>query len=150
MNTADIISRIVSHAAATGLFERVNSHEPKNAPGRGLSCAVWAQEIGRSQGDSGLASTTARLEFSVRIYKNMVSEPQDEIDPHIVHAVDVLLTAYAADFTLGATIQNVDLLGMAGTALGAQAGYLNVSGTMYRVMTITLPLIVTDAWTQTA
>ena len=44
----------------------------------------------------------------------------------------------------------VDLLGMAGSPLGAQAGYINQDGALYRVMTITLPLLITDAWTQAA
>jgi hypothetical protein len=42
----------------------------------------------------------------------------------------------------------VDLLGSAGAPLSAQAGYLNQDGRLFRVMTLTLPIIVNDVWDQ--
>jgi hypothetical protein len=78
----------------------------------------------------------------------MVQEPQDAIDPGVAAAVDALMAAYSGDFEFGSNVRNVDLLGSAGVPLAAEAGYLNVSGTMYRVMTITLPLIINDLWSQ--
>ena len=149
MNASDMMSRLVSHALAAGLFESVNKHEPKKAPGTGgLSAAIWVQNVDPIPTGSGLAATTVRVEFSVRIYSSMLQEPQDSIDPAIVHAVDVLITKYSADFTLGGTIRMIDLLGQFGVPLSAEAGYLQVDQHMFRVMTITVPLIVDDAYTQ--
>ncbi len=148
MNASAMMSALVSHALEAGLFESANKHEPKKAPGNGLSAAIWVQNIDPVPAGSGLATTTIRVEFSLRVYSSMLQEPQDGIDPAIVHAVDVLITKYSADFTLGGTIRMVDLLGQFGVALSAEAGYLQVDQGMFRVMTITIPLIVDDAYTQ--
>ncbi|KKL71856.1 hypothetical protein LCGC14_2090690, partial [marine sediment metagenome] len=44
----------------------------------------------------------------------------------------------------------VDLLGMAGEPLRARAGYITQDKTLYRVMDITLPLLIANAWVQAA
>lgn len=141
-----LFDAVQSHALASGLFERVNTHEPKNAPGEGLTAAIWVQSIGPTK--SGLASTSVRVVFTVRIFQNMLLEPQDAIDPMVLSAVGTLMEAYTGDFTLGDLVRNVDLMGSGGIALTAQAGYLSIDGKMMRVMDITLPVIVNDVWTQ--
>lgn len=148
LNVTGILNALVSHAQASGLFERVNTHEPKNAPGHGLTAAVWADRVEPARANSGLQATTARVVFQIRLFADMLQEPQDAIDPNVLTALDELLAAYSGDFDLGGMVRNVDLLGQAGTPLFAQAGYINVSGHLYRVMTISLPLIVNDAWEQ--
>lgn len=144
----EITDAVVSHALETGYFERVNNHEPKSAPGNGLSASVWVDSIGPVPAGSGLARTSALLRFNVRLYTSMLSEPQDAIDPNLVTALDALLTKYNEDFTLGDLVRNVDLLGQTGASLSAQAGYLNQDNKLYRVFTITLPLVVNDVWDQ--
>lgn len=148
MNIRGILDRVISHAMQCGYFDRVAGHEPKNAPGTGLSAAVWVDRIEPVDEASGLASTSVRLVVNVRVYGSMLAEPQDAIDPNLFEAVDVLMAAYSADFTLGGTVRNVDLLGETGAGMFAQAGYLEIDRKLYRVMTITVPAIVSDAWTQ--
>lgn len=146
-----IIDAVASHAAASGYFDRVNKHEPKNAPGHGLSASIWAQSLGPARGQSGLRSTTALLILNVRIMSNMLQEPQDDIDPQILEATSGLVGAYSGDFTLGGLIRNVDLLGQVSQGLRADAGYLTIGGSdggMYRVMVISVPMIINDAWGQ--
>lgn len=147
---ADIINSVMSHALRTGMFDTVNGHEPKSVPGNGLTAAVWAQQLMPVQMRSGLDRTTVRVELTVRLYMNMLQEPQDAIDPVMVDATDVLMASYSASFTLAGLVANVDLLGAHGTGLMAQAGYQDVSGTMMRVTDITLPLIINDLWVQVA
>ncbi|WP_405611363.1 hypothetical protein [Streptomyces sp. NBC_01508] len=144
---ANITDRVVSHAMQTGLFEQVNQAEPKNAPGHGLSAAVWPDKITPVR-TSGLDSVSGRLVYTVRIYSPLLSRPEDEIDPAMINAVDALFTAYCGDFTLDGLVRNVDIFGSDGIGLDAQAGYLIVEGGEYRVITITLPLIVNDLWTE--
>lgn len=148
MNITVILDGLVSHALASGLFERVNAHEPKSAPGNGLTAAVWADEIGPDPGSSGLAATSGVVTFLVRLYTSMLSEPQDAIDPLMLSAVDTLMTAYSGDFELSGAARCVDLLGQTGKTLSAKAGYLNQDSKVYRVMTITVPVIVSDVWDQ--
>jgi len=149
LNIQDLIDRLASHAMTTGHFDRVNTHEPKNKPGRGLTCAVWVNHLGPAAGMSGLSRTSVRATFNVRLYSNMLSEPQDMIDPSLVLAVDDLLEAYSGDFTLGDTIKQVDLLGATqGQPLSCEAGYISMDTFTYRVMTITLPAVLNDVWLQ--
>lgn len=144
-----LIDNITSHAAKLGIFRAVNFHEPKAPPGSGLRYGVWADRIEPVVG-SGLAATSGYVVATGRIYGNMLSKPEDDIDPRILTATSTLLDAYSGDFDFGATVRSVDLLGMYGTKLMAQAGYVTVSGSMYRVMSITIPVIINDMFSQAA
>lgn len=150
LNVRTLFDQVQSHAMRLGLFDRVGTHEPKNAPGNGLTAAIWADQVQPAGAVSGLAATTARVAFNVRLYSNMLQEPQDAIDPNLTDALDTLFAAYSGDFTLDGTAMAVDLLGMAGQPLQAQAGYLNQDNKLFRVYTITLPLLVAGAWDQVA
>lgn len=146
LNIEGLLDAVVSHAMASGHYERVNQHEPENAPGAGLTCAVWADRITALR-TSGLNSVTTLVVFNVRTMSPMF-DPPDAIDPTVIAAVDDLCGAYAGDFTLGGLARQVDLLGAHGQPLDARAGYLQQDGTKYRVMDIALPVIVNDLWTE--
>lgn len=148
MDTSGIVDALASHAASSGHFEWVNQFEPDNAPGNGLSCAVWPDRIDPATGASGLAATTARIVFQVRIASSTSISPPDSIDRNILRAADDLMGAYSGDFTLGGLVKQVDLLGQHGVALSAQAGYITQDDRPLRVLTITVPVVVNDAWTQ--
>ena len=150
LNTASVVDALVSLCSKTGLFAQVNGHEPKRAPDADLTAAVWAQTVGPVPDKSGLAATSALVTFTIRLYTNMLQEPQDAIDPAIVVATDTLLGDLHGDFTLGTAVGFVDLLGQTGATLEATAGYLDIDGTLYRVMDINVPVILFDAWSQTA
>lgn len=143
-----ILNAITSHALASGYFERVNGAEPANAPGNGLTAAVWADSVSPIAPASGLAATSARIAFMVRVYASMLQDPPDAIDPNILDATSALLVAYSGDFELGGNVRNVDLLGAHGPGLTGQAGYITQDGQLFRVMTITIPVIVSDVFTQ--
>lgn len=148
MEVDAILDAVVSHAAASGHFERVNSHEPKNAPGNGLTCAVWVQSVVPIPQASGLNSVTGRVLFNIRIYSNMLQEPEDGIDPEVIKALDTLFAAYCNDFALDGLVRNIDIMGAHGIQLTAQAGYETIGQTTYRIMTIQLPLVVNDLWSE--
>src|SRR5262245_36731427 len=99
INIRGIIDAIASHAASTGLFDSVNQHEPKSAPGNGITCAVWVDEIRPLPEESGLTSTTVALVLNVRGYTGMMGSPPDAIDPDLVEAMDKLMDLYARNFT---------------------------------------------------
>ena len=143
-----ILVELESHAMGLGVFERVNSHEPANAPRTGIHSAIWLESLVRGRAMSGLAATTGVLVFNNRLYSNLQQEPRDDIDIGMLDALNALLEAYSADFTLGGLVRQVDLLGQSGTSLAAHAGYVKQSDQMLRVMTITVPLIVNDLWDQ--
>lgn len=143
-----IVDSVVSAALQLGVFESVNFHEPKSPPGSGLRCAAWVDSISPIALASGLAATSGEVIVNVRVYGSMLQQPEDEVDPAILTAVTTLIGAYTGDFDFGATIRCVDLLGMYGPKLGAQAGYITIGKAAYRIMTITLPIVINDMWSQ--
>lgn len=147
------VNATASHAAATGLFGKVNGHEPKSPPSTGrnpdMTCFVWVQRV-RPARTSGMDKTSVVLELNVRLYMPMKQEPQDSIDPTMLGAVHRLCAAYVGDFTFGGLARAIDVRGIEGTPMTVDAGYAELSGVVYRVMTIVVPIIVNDVWTETA
>lgn len=145
IDIVNILDQVESLAAQIGVFDRINKHEPKSAPGTGYSLAIFVQAIDPIRG-SGLNSTSIRLEFREHIYTSMLSEPQDGIDTDSIRLTDLLLEQYSAHFTLGGEARHIDVMGAYGTSLSARAGYIDIDNKKYRVMEITLPIIVDDVW----
>lgn len=145
---AAILANVTDHAMSTGYFETVNFHEPKNAPGNGLNLAAWIDYIGPFL--SGLKSTSGLLVINCRVYSSMFQQPYDAIDPNLLDAVQNLIGAYTGNFGWTADVRNLDVLGQSGRKLEAQAGYIPIDNKMMRAMTITVPLIINDIWSQTA
>ena len=150
VDSTAIIEAVASHAMASGYFDAVNQYEPKSKPGFGLAAAVWVQSLAPVPAHSGLHISSARLLLNVRVYSNMLQEPQDMIDPKMMEAVDALMAAYSGDFTLDGMDLFIDLLGRAGEPLGGAAGYVDIDKTLFRIFTITVPVIVNDAYEQVA
>jgi hypothetical protein len=148
LGVVGITASVQSHAQALGLFDVVTLHEPKTKPNRGLTCAIWAERVEPYPAGSGLAATTALVVMAVRLYTPMVQEPYDAIDSEMLAAVDALMGAYSGAFTLEGQVKEVDLLGETGTRLSGLAGYIEQDKKLFRVYTITLPLIVNDLWPQ--
>lgn len=145
-----IFDAVVSEIQRSGYFSRVNKYEPKRKPAGGLTAAVWVQSISPVPAVSGLATTAAVLVFIIRIFSNMLKEPQDEIEPRMLKATANIMRRFHDnyDFDLPDIIRNVDLLGASGAALGAIAGYIDQDHTHFRIYDIQLPVIVHDAFPQ--
>jgi hypothetical protein len=149
IDMGDIFAKVMGHAQASGLFENVLGHEPTSAPGSGLTCAVWVNDLSPARRRSGLAATSVRLELGLRVMTPADQEPQDDVDVQMVSATGALMTAYSGDFTLDGTVE-IDLLGAYGDPLRARFGFIGLDSTVYRMAAITLPLIINDAFDQEA
>lgn len=152
LDTHSILDPIRAHAAALGVFDTVGGHEPKRAPGTGLTFALWVDRINPVP-SSGLTSTSIRFTVLGRIYGPMLAEPQDEIDPVMSDAAARFISALAGDLELngpdgsGASVaRSVDVRGIHGVDLSAQAGYIEQDRALYRVYTITVPVLVNDVY----
>ncbi len=147
LNTNAILDLIVSHAASLGFFDTVNTHEPKNPPGRGITASIWF-ESQRPVITSGLNSTSVQMEWNIRLQTSSITEPADLIDTNLIDAMDALLDAYNGDFSLGGLVRQVDVFGSAGHPLQSKSSYLEQGGSQYRLIDITLPIIINDVWDQ--
>lgn len=145
-----VFDRIVSWALASGRFDQVNQHEPKNAPGNGVAASIWVQTVAPFPAGSGVAATTGLLVLNFRIYISFTSQPFDAIDPAVLAAATDFMGAISGDFDFDniASVRNVDLLGSSGTRLSLNAGYVELDRHMYRVMTIVIPVIINDMFAQ--
>lgn len=143
-----ITDALISHAKALGRFAAVNGMEPKSAPGTKMTMGIWGQFIGPAIGASGLAATTARLVWNGRIYQNALMQPEDAIDPKVIGAASAYIARLTGDLSLGGLCRQIDLLGQFGPPLQAEAGYIPQDNKWFRVYTLTIPVIVNDAWGQ--
>jgi hypothetical protein len=146
-----ILDKVISHAAASGWFEAVNGGEPLSPAVPGLTAAVWVETLTPIRA-SGLASASARLGLTTRLFTSAEQLPTEGIDPRLTLATDDLMRAYAGDFELGGGdgVRFVDIFGAHGPGLDARAGYLPLSGVTLRVVTISVPVIVNDLWSESA
>lgn len=141
---------LVSHAMGSGLFETVNGAEPTNAPPEvgGLIAGVWADSCRPLGAASGLRSTSGLITWVVQLYANMFQDPRDGIDPRMASAAHYLVSAYSGDFEMGGQVRNIDLLGQYSDGLSWRTGYLEIDKRMFRVLTITVPVVINDLWDQ--
>lgn len=138
----------MSHASASGHIDVVNGHESITPSPSGTTVAdVWVDDVTPVR-SSGLDSTSALVVMCVRLKKSATSLPLDAIDPDIYRAVDALCAAYVGDFTLGGLLRSIDVRGSNGQPLRARSGYLPQDGSHQRCVTIWLPCIVNDLWTE--
>lgn len=143
-----LFAAVTSKALSLAVFDRVTGHEPKNAPGRGLSCAFWLESVRPAGRASGLNITSGVITFGARIYQSFLTKPEDGIDPDVLAAASALLAAYSGSFTLSGTVLAIDLLGAYGPPLGLQAGYTEQDGKHFRITDITIPIVIADLWGQ--
>lgn len=143
-----IFDHILGFASQSGRFDQVNGHEPKNTPPdpSGVMFACWVQTIEPLGKASGLSSASGVLVISARCYMGFRTQPFDAIDPKVISATMEMLARYGGDFNFGgaAGVQHVDIFGRTGFKLMAQAGYVEIDRTVFRVMTTTIPILVND------
>lgn len=146
LNFATILDKVVSHAASLGVFDSVQAYESVSSPDNTVDCNIWLDTIFPIPG--GLDQTSVCMVFNVSILASLLSEPYEETDKKMIVALDALMAAYNGDFTLGDTIRNVDILGQFTEGLRVTAEYARIDGTVYRAMSVSLPLLVDAVWEQ--
>lgn len=142
-------ARLVSPCKQIGAFRSsVIQHEPKAAPTALPALALWWSGIGPARGYSGLAATSARIQYSGRVYVNFKSRGEEDIDPQVMTLTSLVIGAFSSSFTLDGDVAFIDLLGGYGEPLSATPGYIQQDGQEFRVAELTIPLIVDDVWSQ--
>lgn len=141
-----VYDMVISHAQTTGIFDAVNGHEPKSAPSNHITCSIWLNNGKTTNG--GLNKTAALLRFNVRLQYGMFVEPADRIDPELITALDLLMTNYIGDLTLGGSVMSIDVRGIEGDGITWTFGYIELDKKLFRVLDISLPVIAKDIWSE--
>lgn len=131
-----------SYAEQQGLFQAVATHEVINAPGNRLFCTINLVSIVPVT-SSGLNSVSGKITFHVRVWSSALQRPYDNIDPEVLAAASALMGAFSGGFTLGGTVRDIDLFG-----LSAQAVYVDFEGKQFRVIEISVPVVINDLWSE--
>lgn len=154
-----VVSRLealLTVAQETGLFTQAKIGESKSAPSNeGLSLDVFGMTMTPLAENSGLVAASARVEFQLRIMKDMMTQPQDSIDFDVLAAADELINAFAGGYTLDGEVFAVDVLGAYGESLRAAAGYITIGGASgqggggrtFRTMDVFVPIVIDNCWT---
>jgi hypothetical protein len=140
------VDRLLSTAASSGYFSDSVSYEPKSAPGPGLFFSTWIGDIKPIAAQSGLDVTSCRVEMNCRVYRNMITEPQNTIDIELAKASSYLLAQLTGDFGIDGAY--IDLLGAHGEPLGTTLGYIELDKSMFRVADTVVPFIADDVFDQ--
>lgn len=149
IDSRQIFATLQGYASRSGLFDAVPGHEPKAAPSlTGVTCAVQFMKMGPCT--SGLAALSVRVEMWYRIFTSMLQEPQDDIDPRVMDAADALFTAMCGDVDFGSQARYIDLQGSDGEPLSAEAGYITVDQKTFRTIDIKVPILINDAYVESA
>lgn len=142
-------------AKSSGLFDRTPAHESRSEPGTRLTLETLMGPIRCVGRTSGLASTSARAQFTLRIRAPRASEPDDDTERAILYAAVWLMTAINEDYelrhvqdTVAGLVQCVDVLGMYGEPLSSEPGWLEQNGAEYRAIAVTVGVILNDVFPQ--
>ena len=144
------LQAVESYLLASGYFgSNVAVGEPKQpVAGAELSAAIF-------MGSTTVAETTLtkiieQHMVTIRIYRDMLAEPTESIEFELGEVSSDIQSDLIGDYDLGETIRNIDIAGIYGAGMGATWGYVDLGGKMYRIVDISLPLIVDDSATMAA
>uniref|UniRef100_A0A6M3XKI5 Uncharacterized protein n=1 Tax=viral metagenome TaxID=1070528 RepID=A0A6M3XKI5_9ZZZZ len=137
------LQAISSYIQASGYVQKSTIGEPESPPGERLAASVY-------MGNISIVSLTLNTTIEVhtvilRLYMDMLAEPTEGIEFKLAEVVSGIFHDLLGEYDLGTTIRNVDAGGIYGSPLRATWGYVDVGGKMYRIVDMSIPLIVDDS-----
>ena len=143
------LQEIQSYLAASGEFVTVELGEPEAvARGDGLTAAIWVS--GTRIALTTLTKVTKVYDANIRVYRDMLGEPTEGIEIGLAKVVQDIASDLLGDYDLGATVRDIDACGQYGTPLRAEWGHDVVAGVVFRVVDMTIPIVVNDTAALTA
>jgi hypothetical protein len=148
-----LLTDIVDYCARTALFDSVQAFELDGNIGQFVAAVFPAPgAIEPVEGLSGVNVTSLRVTFTIRLYLAVAQQTPDVVDPKMMHATATIMQAFNGAFTFGETVYAIDLLGEQGVRLSANCGYMKVGApevsALYRIMDITVPVLLANVWPQ--
>lgn len=139
---------LATHIKALGGIARVEEFDPTDAPGKGLTACLVAM-TGDPGPATGLASSSLRVVWTVR-FLMPPSKPLGSVDPELMGKAGDLITRLAGDFTLGELVRVIDLRGIHGARVEWRFGWVEIGGTVFRLLDVAVPLIINDVFPEVA
>lgn len=147
LDTAGILNKMVTHIKTTGRIKNVVKHDPlSNVPFGTVSVII--RRIFPTPETSSLRKTGVAIVFSIAIYANDMAEPRDGAETELLNIFDSIMALFNRDFKLGGAIHSIDFFGRSGVSVDANMGRIEIDKKLYRVLDITLPVLIFDTWTQ--
>jgi hypothetical protein len=140
---------IETYVQKLGLFQTVQIGEPKSPPGQGIHAAIFMTSVSVNMVYAG-GDTRENHVVTVRVYKDMLAEnyePQQNLESDLASVLSKLMSNLLGDTDLESTVMSIDAAGMDGSSMNANFGYVDVGGSMYRIVDVTVPLIVNGSAT---
>lgn len=115
--------------------------EPKSAPTSNLMATVWMRRVRVAV--VSLQEAREIHDIRIRIYKNMIQDPQSKIELDIMDATERIMSKLYTDFDLGETAQ-IDIGGWYNHPIEVEFGYVSIGGEnkLFRVADIDFSIIV--------
>jgi len=142
------LESIQGYLAASGYFHDVQIGEPKQPPAGELAAAIYMSSVNVVLIFAN-GGTRENHQVMVRIYLNMLSLPEEDIEIRMAEVVSKVTSDLIGDADQRGTVMTIDVGGMHGPALNIRWGHVDVGGTMYRVADMLVPVIVDDSGTVT-
>ena len=145
----DTLHAVETYVQNLGLFSSVQIGEPKQATGQGLHVALYMESVSIVMIYVGGETRESHV-VQLRVYKDMLAEypdPQNNLESELASVVSKLMSNLLGDTDLESSIMSIDAGGMDGASMTATYGYVSVGGQMYRVVDISIPLIVNGSAT---
>jgi hypothetical protein len=140
-NITSTLDTLNSHLRKTGVIRHSQIGEYKSIPNtKECYAAIWMSDARVAM--ATLADTIEVHTVTVRLYWGAFEEPIVNIELGLAKAVSDIVNEWSGDFTLGATVRNIDIAGELGTPLTSVWGYADVSGLIYRIVDLEVSLIV--------
>lgn len=129
----------------TGRYSQGAAHEPKAAPGNGVSFIVLLTSETAIGG--GLDSTSTLLTYNISSRMSAMYDPQDDIDVKLGGATRDVARRLSGNFKLGVDgVRSIDVKGIHGQPMGWTAGYVYHGDKWLRTFDLRVPIIINDAW----
>lgn len=143
------LQAVESYLKASGYVRTVLVGEPKQpVEGHGVSAAIYMTSADVVQ--LTLNGTIEVHTATIRLYADMLREPLEANEFEMSEIAGSILSDLLGEYDLGGTVRNIDAGGQYGSAVSVRWGHVDVSGKMYRIADIALPLIVDDSATLAA
>ena len=140
---------ISTYLGSSGYVTNAQIGEYKSAPdlpADQFTAAIWIS----SMTVAGLTLNGGTIEVHVitaRLYGQGFGNQPEDMEITSAQAVQKIYSDLLGDADLGSEIRTIDVAGMHGTPLSATSGHIDIDGTMYYVIDLTIPLIVDDSAT---